>query len=210
MSIKYMCDLKLQTLRIRYLFQSTGRPISHRNVWPFRVFMIPLRDFIPEWNVCPGTITGVNSRRGDSRRHDILWWYHVNKCRATRGNRSELAPGRKSPPPVSCKHPLKHWISIYRYWSINMYALSTGYMQKVLSVFESLPVIIPQSWCILWPYPDPKCMFSFIAYRRYRFVWRTFVDKNNWKYKTIWSSKIRLSMSKSRHMNLKSQWMQSK
>ena len=20
------------------------------------------------------------SRRGDSRRHDILWWYHVNKC----------------------------------------------------------------------------------------------------------------------------------
>ena len=26
-----------------------------------------------------------------------LWWYHVNKCRAMRGNRSELAPGRKSP-----------------------------------------------------------------------------------------------------------------
>ena len=31
--------------------------------------------------------------RGDSRRHDILWWYHVNKCRVVRGNRSELAPG---------------------------------------------------------------------------------------------------------------------
>ena len=30
-------------------------------------------------------------------RHDILWWYHVNKCRALRGNRSELAPARKSP-----------------------------------------------------------------------------------------------------------------
>ena len=37
--------------------------------------------------------------RGDSRRHDILWWYHVNKYRAMRGNWSELAP-------VSCKHPL--------------------------------------------------------------------------------------------------------
>ena len=30
------------------------------------------------------------------RRHGILWWYHVNKYRAMRGNRSELAPGRKS------------------------------------------------------------------------------------------------------------------
>ena len=40
----------------------------------------------------PGATSGVNSRRGDSRRHDILWWYHVNKCRAMRGNRSELAP----------------------------------------------------------------------------------------------------------------------
>ena len=31
----------------------------------------------------------------------ILWWYHVNKYRAMRGNRSELAP-------VSCKHPLRN------------------------------------------------------------------------------------------------------
>ena len=44
-----------------------------------------------------GTTTEVNSRRGDLRRHDILWWYHVNKFRAMRGNRSELAPARKSP-----------------------------------------------------------------------------------------------------------------
>ena len=82
---------------MRYPFQSTGRPISHRNGWSFRVYMIPLRDFVPEWNSRPGTTTGVNSRRGDSRRHDILWWYHVNKYRAMRGNRSELAPERKSP-----------------------------------------------------------------------------------------------------------------
>ena len=97
MLIKYRCDSKSQTLRMRYPFQSTGRPISHRNGWSFRVYMIPLRDFVPEWNSRPGTRTGVNSRLGDSRWHDILWWYHVNKCRAMRGNRSELAPGRKSP-----------------------------------------------------------------------------------------------------------------
>ena len=75
----------------------TGRPISHRNGWSFRVYMIPLRDFIPEWNSRPGTRTGVNSRRGDSRGHDILWWYHLNKYIVMGGNRSELAPGRKSP-----------------------------------------------------------------------------------------------------------------
>ena len=69
----------------------------HRNGWTFRVYMIPLRDFVPEWNFRPGTRTGVNSRRGDSRRHDSLWWFDVNKYRALRGNRSELAPGRKSP-----------------------------------------------------------------------------------------------------------------
>ena len=34
---------------------------------------------------------------GDWRRHDILWWYHVNKCRAMRGNQSEIAPARKLP-----------------------------------------------------------------------------------------------------------------
>ena len=75
----------------------TGRPISHRNGWSFRVYMIPLRDFAPKWNSRPCTRTGVNSGRGDSRWHDILWWYHVNKYRAMRGNRSKLAPGRKSP-----------------------------------------------------------------------------------------------------------------
>ena len=86
-------------IRMRYPFQSTSRPISYRNVWSFLVYMIPLRDFVPEWNSRsrPDTTTGVNSRRGDSRRHDILWWYHVNKCRAMRENRSELTLERKSP-----------------------------------------------------------------------------------------------------------------
>ena len=97
MLIKYMCDSQSQTLRMRYPFQSTSRPISHRNLWSFRVCMIPLRGFAPERNSHPGTTTGVNSRQGDSHLRDILWWYHVNKCRAMRGNRSELAPARKSP-----------------------------------------------------------------------------------------------------------------
>ena len=104
MLIKYTCDSKSQTLRMRYPFQSTGRPISHRNGWSFRVYMIPLRDFVPEWNSRPGTRTGVNSRRGDSRRHDILWWYHVNKYRAIRGTGENSLQGDSRP--VSCKHPL--------------------------------------------------------------------------------------------------------
>ena len=66
-------------------------------------------DFIPKWVVVSrlhDTVarfrTGVKfslryNNRGDSCWHDILWWYHVNKCRAIRGNRSELASARKSP-----------------------------------------------------------------------------------------------------------------
>ena len=97
MLIKYTCGSKSQTLCMRYPFQSTGRPISHLNGWSFRVYMIPLRDYVPEWNSGPSARTGVNSRRGDSCRDNIFWWYHVNKYRAKRGNRSELAPGRKWP-----------------------------------------------------------------------------------------------------------------
>ena len=93
MLMKQTWDL---TLRMRYPLQSTGRPISHRNVWSFPVYMIPLRDFVPEWNSRPSTTTWVNSRRVDARRHDILWWYHVNKRRAMRGNRSGLVPAPNS------------------------------------------------------------------------------------------------------------------
>ena len=58
MLIKYTCDSKSQTFHMRYPFRSTGRPISHRDGWSFRVYMIPLRDFEPEWNSRPGTRTG--------------------------------------------------------------------------------------------------------------------------------------------------------
>ena len=99
MTIKYTCDSKLKTLRMRYPFQSTDTPVSHPNGWSFRVYMIQSRDFVPEWKSHPGTRTGLHSRRGDSHRYDILWWYHVNKYRAMRGNRilSKLALGQKSP-----------------------------------------------------------------------------------------------------------------
>ena len=36
MLIKCTCDSKSRTLRMRYPFQSTSRPISHRNGWSFR------------------------------------------------------------------------------------------------------------------------------------------------------------------------------
>ena len=92
MLIKYTCDSKSQTLRMRYSSQSTGRLISHWNGWKFCIYMIPLRNLVPEWNCRPGATTGVNLHWGDLCRHDILWWYHVNKCRAMGGSRSELAP----------------------------------------------------------------------------------------------------------------------
>ena len=97
MLTKYTCGSKWQTLCMCYPFQSTGRLISHQNGWSFCIYMIPLRDLVREWNSRTGTRTGVNSRRGDLRQHNILWWYHVNKYRAMKGNRSELAPGQKSP-----------------------------------------------------------------------------------------------------------------
>ena len=45
MFIKYTCDSKSQTLRMRNPFQSTGRPISHRNGWSLRVYMITFAKF---------------------------------------------------------------------------------------------------------------------------------------------------------------------
>ena len=66
---KHMVDSKLQTLHMHYQFQSTNRPISHRNELSFHVCMILLKDFVPEWNSHSGTTTKVNSCRSDSRQH---------------------------------------------------------------------------------------------------------------------------------------------
>ena len=38
---------KIANMCMRYPFQSTSRLISHRNLWSFRVYMIPLRDVVP-------------------------------------------------------------------------------------------------------------------------------------------------------------------
>ena len=92
---------KIANITQRYPLQSTGRLISQWNVWSFCVYMMLLRDFILEWNSRPSTTTGVNSHQ-----HDILWWYHVNKCRAMRGNcgpsELALAPHWHESCPVSC------------------------------------------------------------------------------------------------------------
>ena len=136
MLIKYMCNSKSQTLRKSYPFQSTSRPISHWNRWSFCVYMIPLWNFVPECNSRSSTTTGVNSRRSDSHRHDILWWYQVNKYRATRGNRSELPLVLKSPQyhvntPLVTNWPQKTVISntntglIEKIWYIKMRAFCT-------------------------------------------------------------------------------------
>ena len=103
-SIKYKRESKLQIWRLSgevrmcYPFHPTGRPISHQNEWSLLVYMIPLQDFSPERNFPSGAATGLNSRRCESPQHDFFRRYHVNKYRAKRGNQSELAPARKSPP----------------------------------------------------------------------------------------------------------------
>ena len=79
---------------MRYLFQSTCKLISHRNEWSFRVYMILLQNLVSKLNSRPCATTWVNSRRSDSRCHDIFWWYDINKCRAMRGDGSEFAPAR--------------------------------------------------------------------------------------------------------------------
>ena len=72
----YRCEISYQTVKTRNTRLTQRNNKGKRTFYSLGVFT---------W------------RRGDSRRNDILWWYHVNKYRALRGNRSELAPGRKSP-----------------------------------------------------------------------------------------------------------------
>ena len=97
MLIKYKCDSKSQTLRMRYPFQSTGRPIFT----PKLLVGFRLHYTVARFRTGAKFSSQYNNRdeptRGDSRRHDFLWRYHVNKCRAMGGNRSELALVRKSP-----------------------------------------------------------------------------------------------------------------
>ena len=94
-SINYTRDSKSQTLRMCYPFQSTGIPIFHRSMWSFRVYMIPLRDFVPEWNSRPGTTTGVTSRRASMTFCGGIMWTNVELWEGTGVNllRGESRPG---------------------------------------------------------------------------------------------------------------------
>ena len=105
-SVFLRCDSKSQTLRMRYPFQSTDRPISHRNGWSFRVYMMPVRDLIrtgmkfsPRYNnwckLTPRWLTHTRNFVG----------YHVNKCRGMwEGTGSEWTRAGAKVAPVSCKH----------------------------------------------------------------------------------------------------------
>ena len=42
-----------------------------------------------------------------TRQYDIFRWYHVNECRATKGNWGEPASQYTKVAPVLCKHPDK-------------------------------------------------------------------------------------------------------
>ena len=157
------------------------RPISHRNVRSFRVYMKPLWDFVPEWNSRPGKTTGVNSRRDDSCRHDILWWYHLNKCRAMRGNRSELTPARKSPrchvmsckQPLTCEAPLARappdnffrifetWLSFFLFLFTFLYLLLM--MEVVCWLYQTMAFVRMSSGCFLEP-----SSFLLVFYCTYR------------------------------------------
>ena len=89
MLIKCICDSKSQTLRMRYPFQSTGRPISHRNGWSFRIYMILFRDFVPEILAPvqqPGWTHAGVTRAGMTFCSGIT----VTNVEPCRGNRSEL------------------------------------------------------------------------------------------------------------------------
>ena len=74
--------------QLRYSFH-TGTNLVTAFTW-YRYGMWSA--FIPERNFRTGTRTGVNSYRYDSYRCGISYRYHVNKYRATSGNRDVLVP----------------------------------------------------------------------------------------------------------------------
>ena len=125
--------LNWRKLRMRYPFQFAGRPISHQSECSFRVYMIPLRKFLPEWNSRSSTTTGVNSSRCDSRWHDIL-------CRWSFAG-AKVAP-------VSCKHhPYKLIFFFAPFWWVIVNDL------RPLKVYEKLSwksVKYPQLQNAMW------------------------------------------------------------
>ena len=117
-------------------FQSTCRPISHRNRWSFCIYMKPV------WNFRSSTTTGVNSCRGDSCRHDILRWYHVNKGHK---RQPEWTCAGTKVVPVSCKHPLR----TDGYTSVKQQLMEKRWLVTDLTNNRNNKNITQYSWAIL-------------------------------------------------------------
>ena len=97
----------------------------------------------------PSTTIGVNSRRGESHPNDILWWYHVKKCRAMKGNRSELAPARNVAQ-VSCKHSTLPYCATLH----SLKALNRPMTQMTCSLWLVQKKWIETDYCILTEWQD--------------------------------------------------------
>ena len=83
-----------------------------------------------------------NSRRYDSLRYDIFWWYHV-----TRGSRSELAPERKSPRyHVNKLQTYKHVVESIR--SLLVFEGPGLAFIAYPAALAELP--LPQAWAVLF------------------------------------------------------------
>ena len=101
MLIKYMSVTCVIQNRKHYACATRSSLPADRFFTPKLLFGLCLHYTVARFRTAAKFSSQYNNRgeptRGDSRRHDVLWWYHVNKCRAMRGNRSELALVRKSP-----------------------------------------------------------------------------------------------------------------
>ena len=105
--------LNWRKLRMCCPFQSTG---NGRSFW---VYIITLRNFLPEKNSRSGTTTRVSSRRWDSRQHDIVVVAHWNlpltglntyvmvTCKQIQNHerKQEWTRAYAKFAPLSCKHP---------------------------------------------------------------------------------------------------------
>ena len=109
MLIKYTCDSKSQTLHMRYTFQSTDRPISHRNGWSFPVYMIPLRDFVKFSDLVKFSPRFEN--RGELTPGWLApaWHFVVVSCKQIQSHEREPEWTRfeAKVAPLSCKQPLR-------------------------------------------------------------------------------------------------------
>ena len=104
--ISYLGYLNVHYMLIKYMCESNRKhyaSATHSSQLADRFDTETGGHFTFTWCHCEiflphsGTTTWMNSLQGDSQWHGILWWYYVHKCRAMKGNQSELRPAWKSP-----------------------------------------------------------------------------------------------------------------